>query len=60
MKFLVDSLPYYEEYCPFCEICLLYENLVKCPRHWDKYEVTSDNNPHECNLLIEQTGECNV
>lgn len=59
MKFLVDSLPYYGEDCPFREICLSYENLVKCPRHWDKYKVTSDENLHECKYLIEQTGESN-
>lgn len=56
MKFLVDSLPYYEEYCPFHELCMVSKALGECPRFWDKYEVASDNNTHECNFLIEQTG----
>lgn len=57
MKFLVDQLPYYGEYCPFREMCWSYERLGKCPRFWDKYKVCSDENPHECKYLIEQTGE---
>lgn len=54
MKFVVDQLPYYEEVCPFWSICWRDANdILKCPRHWDKYKVDSDENPHECNLLIE-------
>lgn len=59
MKFLVDSLPYYEDHCPFFEMCWADKKVGKCPRFWDKYKVCSDENPHECRLLIEQTGESN-
>ena len=38
MKFLVDSLPYYGE---------------DCPRFWSKYEVCSEHNRHECEMLKE-------
>lgn len=58
MKFLVDSLPYYGIYCPLCDICS-YDDTDKCPRNWDKYKVASDENPHECIFLIEQTGDFN-
>lgn len=54
MKFVVDQLPYYEEFCPFVERCGADVRLDKCPRHWDKYTVCSDDNPHECRYLIEQ------
>ena len=53
MKFIVDELPYYEEICPFWVMCPHNADDV-CPRHWDKYKVTSDENPHECQFLIEQ------
>lgn len=49
MKFIVDSLPYYLEDCPFEFEC----KGKHCPRHWDKYEVTSADNPHECEMLRE-------
>lgn len=52
MKFIVDYLPYYGEDCPFYEMCQ-YSDAEECPRYWDKYKICSDNNPHECNLLIE-------
>ena len=26
---------------------------TNCPRVWDKYKVCSEENPHECELLIE-------
>ena len=51
MKFIVDSLPYYGEDCPFREFCK--EEDEYCPRYWDKYEVTSIKNPHECEMLRE-------
>lgn len=57
MKFLVGSLPYYEDYCPFLERCWAEKKTEKCPRYWDKYKVCSNENPHECKYLIEQTGE---
>lgn len=51
MKFVVDSLPYYMEECPFKgELCF----MDNCPSTWDKYKVCSDENPHECYLLIEK------
>ena len=53
VKFIVDELPYYEEICPFWTMCPHNADDV-CPRHWDKYKVTSDENPHECHFLIEQ------
>jgi hypothetical protein len=53
MKFVVDQLPYYGEPCPFRTMCS--KNVAKhdCPRYWDKYKVCSDENPHECERLIE-------
>lgn len=53
MKFVVDELPYYEELCPFWTMC--HDNVSdnKCPRYWSKYKICSDDNPHECCLLIE-------
>lgn len=55
MKFIVDSLPYYGDKCPlsasYDSIC--YENKTKCPRYWDKEFICSNDNPHECELLIE-------
>lgn len=59
MKFIVDSLPYYGDDCPFCvpeydSIRYIgYVDRVKCPRYWDKYFICSDDNPHECEYLIE-------
>ena len=41
MKFLVDSMPYYEEYCPFHELCVACKALGECPRFWDKCERMS-------------------
>lgn len=59
MKILVDSLPYYYDDCPFaykdcngmtsCYMC----DEKECPRTWDKYFVTSEENPHECLYLKE-------
>lgn len=53
MKFIVDELPYYREECPFYEMCQDSIYADKCPRYWNKYKICSDDNPHECNLLIE-------
>lgn len=53
MKFVVDELPYYDEYCPFWKVCYNSAGDDKCPRHWSKYKICSDDNPHECCLLIE-------
>ena len=55
MKFLVDELPYYGEYCPFASTEKCYASVMtnECPRCWDKYMVCSDENPHECELLKE-------
>ena len=55
MKFIVDELPYYEEYCPLYTICWRHD----CPRDWDKHKVCSDNNPHECLLLVEASKNMN-
>ena len=41
MKFIVDSLPYYGEDCPFVLEC----EGEHCPRYWEKCEVTSIDNP---------------
>ena len=56
MKFIVDELPYYEEFCPLYTICWHHD----CPRHWDKYKVCSDNNPHECLFLVEASKNMNA
>lgn len=53
MKFVVDELPYYEEFCPFREMCYDNASNDKCPQHWSKYKICSDDNPHECRFLIE-------
>ena len=55
MKFLVDELPYYDGYCTFAskEKCYASVMIDECPRHWDKYKVCSNENPHECELLKE-------
>lgn len=57
MKFLVDHLPYYEEPCPFWTMCWHNASKEVCPRYWSKDEVTSDENPHKCDFLIETKGE---
>lgn len=57
MKFLVDQLPYYEEACPFWMMCWHNTSKEYCPRFWGKYKVTSDENPHECDFLVETKGE---
>lgn len=54
MKFVVDQLPYYEEFCPLWTMCCKNADGEACPRYWDKYKVTSDDNPHECEYFIEQ------
>lgn len=53
MKFLVNELPFYGDSCPFREICYGADNDMVCPRHWDKYKVTSDDREHECVWLKE-------
>ena len=53
MKFVVDELPYYGEFCPFWEMCYDSASDDKCPQNWSKYKVCSDDNPHECRFLIE-------
>lgn len=53
MKFVVDELPYYEEFCPFWEMCYDRASNDKCPQYWSKYKICSDDNPHECHFLIE-------
>ena len=61
MKILVDELPYYGDPCPFAydysEICYLSRMSPECPRNWNKYKVTSNDNPHECELLKEVVNE---
>lgn len=54
MKFIVDTLPYYGDECPF-DISE-YDNvcrMAKCPKYWDKEFICSKNNPRECEYLIE-------
>lgn len=58
MKFLVDSLPYYGDWCPFANRFDMPNNCDdsgtdRCPRCWDKYKVCSEDNPNECYLLKE-------
>lgn len=53
MKCVVDELPYYEGFCPFREMCYDNASNNKCPQHWSKYKICSDDNPHECRFLIE-------
>ena len=53
MKFVVDELPYYGDFCPFQSMCYDNANNDKCPRYWSKYKVCSDDNPCECHFLIE-------
>ena len=56
MKFIVDELPYDEEFCPLYTICWFHD----CPRHWDKYKVCSDSNPNECLFLVEASKNMNA
>lgn len=49
MKFIVNELPYYEEYCPLYAECW----DTDCPRFWTKDKVCSDDNQHKCLFLIE-------
>ncbi len=51
MKFLVDSLPYYNEDCPLHNVCKA--DPEDCPRFWSKYKVCSERNPHEGEMLKE-------
>lgn len=60
MKFIVDTLPYYQDSCPFSfadnlgqTICPCCDTEEKCPRFWNKYKVCSEDNPCECEMLIE-------
>lgn len=53
MKIIVDELPYYEEFCPFWMMCPDHVSDEKCPRHWYKDKVCSDENPHQCHYLRE-------
>lgn len=53
MRFLVDSLPYYHEYCPLEGVCIECAP-EQCPRCWDKEFVCSDENPHCCRWLREE------
>lgn len=56
MKFLVDSLPYYGESCPFEERCYegaLVQGHSNCPRYWSKDKICSDENPGKCEFLVE-------
>ena len=53
MKFIVDELPYYGEFCPFWMMCSDNASDDKCPRYWNKYKVCSNDSPHECRLLVE-------
>lgn len=57
MKFIVDELPYYGDECPFSlwghDLCPRKRDESECPRYWDKYFISSTNNPHQCYHLIE-------
>jgi hypothetical protein len=56
VKFIVDSLPYYGEECPFEQLELCYAAGTKdCPRTWDKYKVSSKDTT-ECMYLLEMKG----
>lgn len=35
------------------QMCSKNAKEHECPRYWDKYKVCSDENPHECEHLIE-------
>lgn len=54
MKFLVDSLPYYNEFCPFWDAGYCNSTDENCPKTWNKEKVCSESNPHECGWLREK------
>lgn len=54
MRFFVDELPYYQEPCPLANFCWNSENKKECPMFWDKYFVSSKDNPHCCTYLFEK------
>ena len=60
MKFIVDKLPYYEEFCPLYPMCWDNANDYKCPRYWSKDKVCSDDNLHECPFLVEASKNMNA
>lgn len=45
MKFLVDQLPFYGDYCPFYQNCP-DNDTDDCPRCWNKYDI--EDREHEC------------
>lgn len=54
MKFLVDKLPYYNDFCPLQgELCFAPIEPPVCSKYWSKDKVCSDDNPHECRMLKE-------
>lgn len=53
MRFLVDELPYYKDFCPFENICWK-SNTKGCPEFWNKDFINSENNPHCCAFLTEE------
>lgn len=55
MKTIVDSLPYYGEFCPYAksDFCTDKSSLNFCPRFWSKHFIASENNPHQCSYLID-------
>lgn len=56
MKFLVSSLPYYGDLCPFLDNGMCWVGRThewECPRKWGKDFVCSSENPHECEMLKE-------
>lgn len=52
MRFLVDELPYYEDSCPFEEVCGV--SWSDCPKYWGKDFINSEDNPHCCDYLCEK------
>lgn len=60
MKFIVNQLPYYGELCPLWTMCSKNAKEHECPRYWDKDKVCSDDNPHECLLLVEASKSMNA
>lgn len=54
MKFVVDELPYYKEFCHFCMMCTDDASENRCPRYWNKDKVCSDDTPRECQFLVEK------
>lgn len=53
-KFIVDELPYYGDDCIFFATGMCYPGKGDCPRHWSKYKICSEDNPHECLWLKEK------